>query len=238
MFDDDKFSKTRFLIENLKKMTIDEYGHVIHKAFEYITEMGLDGDYLEFGSYSGYTMTWAYKAARKCGLNDMSFYAFDSFQGIPETTGIDNEFQEFKPGEFACTEKEFIKDIKRGGVDISRVTTIPGWFDMSLTEELGKKLPIKSAAVILIDCDIYASTVPVLKFICDYLVDGTVILFDDWHCFKSDPDKGEQRACREWLSRHPNIKLTQYKAFEGFGQSFIVKVAANKLKSIQSDANI
>ncbi|MCX7747699.1 MAG: class I SAM-dependent methyltransferase [Clostridia bacterium] len=219
---DDKFSRTRIILENLKKLSVDEFGSGMIKAFEFVSEMKLEGDYLEFGCFGGYTMTWAYKAAKRCDMNKIKFYGFDSFEGLPDIKGVDADIPEFKKGEFSSSEKEFYKDLRRGGVDISRVTTIAGWYDKVLTEELRSKLPLKEAAVVLVDCDLYISTVPVLEFISPYLVEGTVILFDDWHCFKSSPEHGEQKAVREWLERHKDIKLSPYLPFEAFGQSFIV----------------
>jgi|LSQX01.1.fsa_nt_gb hypothetical protein len=218
---DDKFSRVRVILDNIKKLGVDEFGSIMYKVFEYASEMKLQGDYLEFGCFGGYTMTWAYKAAMRCDMRSIKFYGFDSFEGLPDIQGVDAQYPEFKQGEFSSTEKEFYKDLKRGGVDISRVTTIAGWYDKTLNEELQKKLPVKEAAVILVDCDLYASTVPVLEFMTKYIVDGTVILFDDWNCFRSSPEHGEQRACREWLERHKDITLTQYLPFEAFGQCFI-----------------
>jgi len=209
-------------MENIKKLGVDEFGSIMLKVFEYASEMKLEGDYLEFGCFGGYTMTWAYKASKTFGMKDIKFYGFDSFEGLPEIKGVDAEYPEFKKGEFSTTEKQFYKDLKRGGVDISRVQTIPGWYDHTLNEELQNKLLVKEASVILIDCDLYSSSVPVLEFITKYLVDGTVILFDDWNCFRSSPEHGEQKAVREWLERHKDITMTKYLPFEAFGQSFIV----------------
>ncbi|WP_207659273.1 TylF/MycF/NovP-related O-methyltransferase [Anaerobacterium chartisolvens] len=218
---DDKFSTLRCIIDNIKRLGVDEFGSIMLKVFEYASEMKLKGDYLEFGCFGGYTMTWAYKAAKAFGMKDIKFYGFDSFEGLPEIKGVDAEYPEFKGGEFCSTEKQFYKDLKRGGVDISRVVTIPGWYDGTLSDELSERLAVKEAAVILVDCDLYCSTVPVLEFITKYIADGTVILFDDWNCFRSSPEHGEQRAVREWLERYKDITMTKYLPFEAFGQSFI-----------------
>ncbi len=220
--DNDKFSRFRCIIENIKKLGVDEYGNVMLKVFEYVSEMKIEGDYLEFGCFGGYTMTWAYKAAKYFNMKDIKFYGFDSFEGLPKIQGVDAEYPEFKQGEFSTSEEQFYKDLKRGKVDTSRVVTIPGWYDVTLNEQLYKKLPIKEASVILVDCDLYSSTVPVLEFITNYVVDGTVILFDDWNCFRSSPEHGEQKAVKEWLENHRDITMTKYLPFEAFGQSFII----------------
>lgn len=54
-------------------------------------------------------------------------------------------------------------------------------------------------------------------------------MFDDWFCYKGDPEKGEQRATREWLEKNPNIKNLPYKQNSNVGTSFIVHIAQDKL---------
>lgn len=221
--DEDRYNPLRTMLLNLRNLAMDEHAEVIFKAFDYVMEMGIRGDYLEFGCFSGKTMTLAFKAAKKCRLDETRFYAFDSFSGLPEVWGVDAEVPQFRSGQYCTSESEFRRDLAQGGVDLSTVTTIPGWYEETLCEELRRRLPIRTAAVVMIDCDLYISTVPVLDFITPYLTDGTVLLFDDWYCFKSSPHRGEQRATSEWLTRHRDVRLIPYLApFEGYGQAFIV----------------
>ena len=49
-------------------------------------------------------------------------------------------------------------------------------------------------------------------------------MFDDWFCFHGRPDKGEQRACREWLDANPQISLVPYRDFHWAGRSFLVNL--------------
>ncbi len=64
---------------------------------------------------------------------------------------------------------------------------------------------------------------PVLDFIKPRLSLGSVLLFDDWYTFRASPEKGEMRACREWLDRNSSLKLVQWRAFHFAGQAFIVQ---------------
>jgi len=68
----------------------------------------------------------------------------------------------------------------------------------------------------------YESTKTVLSFITPFLQNGTVMLFDDWLCYRADPEKGEQRAVYEWLNDNANIELIPYRSYANVGQSFIV----------------
>ena len=105
---------------------------------------------------------------------------------------------------------------------MERVRVIPGWYKDTLKQETKQELDIKSAAVIYVDCDLYESTVPVLDFVTDYVIDGTVLIFDDWFCFRGNPNRGEQRAFNEWLENNPNIKVTEFHKVGWHGNSFII----------------
>jgi len=221
---EDRYSNLRMLKENMARVFRDGHADMYYQAFDYIDEMKLEGDYLEFGCFSGKTMTCAYKYANKVGLDKTRFYAFDSFEGLPELGNTDLEIPEFQKGEFKSTEQQFFKDLKQNRVDTSKVTTIKGWFHETLSKETQDKLSIRNAAVVMVDCDIYESTVPILDFIVPYLVTGTVLLFDDWFCFCASDDHGERKAVKEWLQKNSQIKLVPYLPFEGYGQSFIVNI--------------
>lgn len=181
------------------------------------------GDYLEFGVYQGRAFIEAYNLAKELGYDDMHFYAFDSFEGLPEVRGQDAKYKHFHKGQYSCSEEEFISIIEAAGLDLNRTTTIKGFFDDSLTNELRLELLIKRAAIVWIDCDIYESTVPVLDFITDIITSGTFIAFDDWFSFGADPYAGEIRATREWLEKNKDITLEHYKDFGTSGRIFLVQ---------------
>ena len=82
---------------------------------------------------------------------------------------------------------------------------------------------MKRIAMTGIDCDLYEATLPVLDFITPYLAVGTVIVFDDWRCFRNHPDFGEQRACREWLESNKQIQLAELFAYGCCGMVFTVR---------------
>jgi O-methyltransferase len=192
-------------------------------AMEFATHSKLNGDYLEFGVNKGESFIAAFHFARRSGLNAMNFYAFDSFRGLPEIKGIDAEgFAHFREGAFACDMDQFRSIIASNGVALDRVNLVPGWYDEVLNEQTKGKLPLSSAAVIWVDCDLYESTVPVLDFITGYIQDGTIIIFDDWFSFRGDPNRGEQKAFAEWLANNPQIRATEFHKFDWKGSSFIL----------------
>ncbi|MDQ4144930.1 MAG: class I SAM-dependent methyltransferase [Actinomycetota bacterium] len=196
---------------------------VLSTAMDFAKWSQLEGDYLEFGVYSGTRLSSAFHLARRNGLRDMRFYAFDSFQGLPEIRGVDAQgFQQFRQGEYACDLGTFRSRLGSMHVDLAKVEIVVGWYDDVLNDDAKQRLPLKAASIIWVDCDLYESTVSVLAFVEDYIQDGTVLIFDDWFCFRGDPDRGEQRAFREWLERNPHITASEFHKFGWHGNSFIL----------------
>lgn len=197
---------------------------MLKTAKDFIAAAKLEGDYLEFGVFEGKIFISAYHFIKKLKLkNPIQFYAFDSFKGLPEVRGIDaDENKSFHKAQYSADENRFKKNIRNKGVDLKRVSVISGFYNETLNQATKEKLPIKKASIVWIDCDLYESTVPVLNFITDYIQDGTILIFDDWFCFKGNPNKGEQKAFREWLKKNNQIYATQFHKFGWHGNSFIM----------------
>lgn len=197
----------------------------IDKLADYLVGAQLPGDYYEFGVFKGQTFAYAAKLMQPLFPN-ARFIALDSFEGLPEPRGVDaeNEYTSgFHAGEFTSTEEEFRTNVAEAGADLSRVDIIKGWFDQTLAPGAPESAQRGKAAAAWIDCDLYESTVPVLNFLTTRLNIGSVLLFDDWRCFRNLPDRGEQRACAEWLARNPQIRLRPFVEFGFHGMSFTVE---------------
>ena len=135
---------------------------ITKKAMDFVWHNKVEGDYLEFGVAKGVSFIPAFHLAQMRGLRSMRFYAFDSFRGLPEIKGIDAQgFKHFKEGNYAVNHNNFIRIIKKKGVQLKRVIIVPGWFDETLADKNKQKLPLKKTAIVWIDCDLYESTVPV-----------------------------------------------------------------------------
>lgn len=196
---------------------------IIWFAMEFVRLGKVEGDYLEFGVAQGHSFVAAYHFAQHSSHHAMQFYAFDSFEGLPEITGVDKgDYQPFAKGEFAYDVPYFKNFISQRKVDLNKVHTVKGFYDNTLNETTKKSLKIKKASVVMVDSDLYESAVPVLNFVISYLQRGTIIIFDDWFCFRGDPNKGEERAFNEWLQRNPSIKVKEFRRYGPNGISFIV----------------
>jgi O-methyltransferase len=167
----------------------------------------LNGYYFEFGCHSGQTMRLAWRHSRH--LFSWDFVAFDSFEGLPDVEGID-VIEIFQKGKLTTSEDAFIHLMTSAGMPRDHLLTVKGFYEKSLTQDLTKALQPKKAVVIYIDCDLYASTVPVLEFVKDFLQVGTIIVFDDWFCYHGRPDRGEQRAFAEFCAKYPHLQFAPY----------------------------
>jgi len=191
------------------------------KCMKFIAVNRIEGDYLEFGIGEGTTFSLAYKHSRLQALK-MHLYGFDSFMGLPKPESVDVHPQ-CREGDYREAIEDFKKLLRSLHIRESEYTLVPGFYDESLTDATLRKLNLKKAAIVFIDCDLYKSTVPVLRFVSPLLQTGTIIAFDDWFTFNGDPERGEQLALKEFLEQNPKIRLTPYLGFGWHGRSFIVK---------------
>lgn len=174
---------------------------LVREALRRTNRLGILGDYYEFGIFRGSTLYNAYDEATRLGNTSMHFWGFDSFQGLPEVKGIDSNRDIFHRGDYECTLENVIIHLTDCGVDWSRIDLISGWFEESLKS--GPTDRMRKAAVILVDCDLYVSTVPVLDFILPLLQTGTVLIFDEYG--NLGENSGEALAHLEFSERYPEI---------------------------------
>jgi O-methyltransferase len=209
------------LIDRRSENRMTELG-IIAQAFEFAKINQVKGDYFEFGIWRGKTFSYAHKMRRRYGLPGVMLRGFDSFQGLPaheDTT--DNIWHK---GQFAATEAEVRRLLRKNGIGEREYTLVPGFYSESLNEALDAQLMGVSAAIVYIDCDLYESTARVLAFIKKYLVNGSVVCFDDYYNNRGAPDQGEQRGLQEFLATNRDVRFIPYFDYSPLGKSFIVRL--------------
>ena len=204
----------------------------ISSAMARLAAEGPAGDYYGFGLYRGYTFWHAQGAADGAGIEGMRFFGFDSFAGLPDVKGEDRRAGIFIPGDYACTREAVERELAVRGFDWSRGVLIEGYFDASLTESIKGDHRMGPAALVMIDCDLYQSTVPVLAFLADALQDGTIMLFDDWYCFGEAKDQGEPRAFNEFLTAHQEWRADDLMDFGIYGKAFVMHPSGGGLTGL------
>jgi len=195
---------------------------MLDQAFEFVTYNKIDGDYFEFGVWRGNSFCFAHRLKKKLGLN-MKMWAFDSFEGLPPTD--EEKYNTFKQGEYACSEPDFRNILRQHGIRNDEYQIVKGYYQDSLNQDQHQRMRGSHASIVYVDCDLYVSTKPVLDFLPPYLMDGTVICFDDYYCFRGSPEEGQQRAIREFLAENPCIHFTPYLDFAPVGKSFLVHIS-------------
>ena len=185
----------------------------------------IPGYYMEFGVLNGEGMIDAYRQFRGIFSH---FYGFDSFEGLPELSSDDQRAANLSPifhkGNFASMQYEFVRQaiLSSCRMEAEELSLIKGFYNESLPAFDKESLKVHGIPnVIYIDCDLYSSTLDVLRFIDDLIVTGTWILFDDYWFYRGSPHEGEQKAIREWTENHARIGLQPYCNFEGWGRAFI-----------------
>jgi hypothetical protein len=169
-------------------------------VFDFLKENNVEGDYLEFGCHRARTFRMALTEARKHNIEDMRFYAFDSFQGLPEPTSKPAIGRWHTGGALMTAEAEFNTLIEQHGLYPDKIRIRKGFYDKSLNEVGKQWIRNENARVALatIDCDLYESAQCVFPFIEEFLQEGSVIYLDDAFVgYKGNPSKGVAAAFEE-----------------------------------------
>jgi hypothetical protein len=132
---------------------------------------------LEFGVASGTTLRII--AAER---GDRRVLGFDSFEGLPEHWRLG-----FDAGAFAVPAPP----------DVGDAELVVGWFADVLPGFLAEHAgPV---TFLHVDCDLYSSTRTVLEHVGPRLVEGSVVLFDEYYNYPGW-QRHEHRAWTEWTA--------------------------------------
>jgi len=217
-----RFRTTRFFRSMQKIFSYSEREKVLKTCLEFVSFNKVKGDYLEFGVFEGDNFIKAILFSRNKDLENMKFFAFDSFEGLPNISGLDKKVEIFSKNQFSCNVNKFRNILQKKKIDLNKIEIIEGWFNKTLNQKLKRKLNIKKASVIFVDVDLYESCVPVMDFITDYIQDGTIIIFDDYFCYKGSNKLGVRKAFEDWLKKNKNITVTPYLQYDWMGKAFIL----------------
>ncbi len=217
-------------------LVLDGAQSALQAAVSHQARNRIAGNYAEFGVFRGRKLTDVYFIVSEQlelyrnlrinrfsdtvrNLSQMRFIGFDSFQGMPPATERVDEGL-LQPGDLSASLEEVQKALSAAGVDLSRVDLVPGFFEDSLPA-YKERIISSGIAIANVDCDFYSSARTVLQFLGDTLVEGGIIVFDDWFLFGGHPDRGEQKAFHEWLTANPQLRATEFMT-TGWSKSFII----------------
>ena len=199
---------------------LDFFGY----AFKALTFNGIDGDYFEFGCWMAKTFHSAYASSRK-HAHACHLYALDSFCGLPPSSLAIDDHPKWIAGSMSNGLDKFNALCQSRGIPKSAYTTVSGFYSESLSTPQAAALP-KNIAFAYVDCDLYTSTVDVLRFLGPRLKHGMILAFDDYYCWSATADSGERAAFMEFAAANPNWLFVPWLKMPWGGQSFVVFDAA------------
>ncbi|MEJ2612295.1 MAG: TylF/MycF/NovP-related O-methyltransferase [Candidatus Thiodiazotropha sp.] len=141
-------------------------------------------DYLEFGVFKGDSIRYFSELNQQSGSR---FVGFDTFEGLPE------DWVEFSR---TVKKETFTTEGHMPSVNDDRVSFVKGLFQDSLPGFLKTFKPDKQL-VIHNDSDLYSATLYVLTYMNNYLVPGTIIIFDEFYSVLD-----EFRALQDYTSAY------------------------------------
>lgn len=145
---------------------------------------------LEFGVDTGKSLKYIIQTAGK----SYDYFGFDSFIGLPEDWVVTKEGEHYG---YIVGHKG--RDFNNNGVipNIEGVKFYKGFFETTLPEYLSIA---ENIAFLHMDADLYSSTKEVLYALNDYIVPGTIIVFDEWvYKHSKEFDDHEAKAFYEWV---------------------------------------
>lgn len=219
----DQASKDDLVLSNQQMRQACKY-QFYRLCFDYIDENAIGGDYHEYGVHKARTFRMALSEARKHQLDQMEFFAFDSFQGLPMSST--HQHENWTQGALTTSEDSFRELVNEHGIYTDKVHCVPGFYGEVLTTEYAEDFLDNRNKISLatVDCDLYESAVPVFSFIENLIQVGTVIYIDDYFVgHRGSLDHGVPRAFEEFkaVSR---FKFIPFLPVGWWGQSFIVNL--------------
>lgn len=167
---------------------------VVLRCLEQSLNQTEKGAVVELGSYVGTTSLFISRYL-KLQKNPREFFVYDSFEGLPEKSSKDQSRagDQFRVGELSATKKQFILNYKKAGLPLPCIKK--GWFSDLAEADLPPEI-----AFAFLDGDYYDSIAISLQLIWPRLVEGAVVVVDD---YMNEALPGAARAVDEWLRTHP-----------------------------------
>jgi hypothetical protein len=194
----------QFIVEHMPETpAYDGRWEMLRESLKQVRVKGL---YCEFGVYQGATINFI------ASLTPETVHGFDSFEGLPE-----DWWGRARKGTFKVEGLPNVRD---------NVRLYKGWFSESLPRF--KAEHPEPMAFMHLDADLYSSTRDVLTVLCDRIVSGTVMQFDE---FFNTPEwrENEYKAFMEFVEKN-GIEF-EYLGYSTTSQQVAIKILGVRAKS-------
>ncbi len=205
------------IVHNLEKY------HSLKKVHYLSAIEDVEGDYLEFGVFTGSSFCHSIRCCKKLArLNpktlNTKFYGFDSFAGFG-TLAEDDKHSFYTDDNFATSLPTVSRRVQRVAGEI-KFQLVSGFFSDSLKDG-AKQLGIEKSRVIFIDSDTYSSANEALIFCIPTIQEGTFIVLDDYFSYRGSEDRGVTRAFSEFIAQS-KIKVRHVFTYGMGGAVYVV----------------
>jgi len=202
---------------------------MIKKALHFSSIEHVKGSYFEFGVFEGTSLLSAVRVHNTIihkksipfykEVYKRKFYGFDSFdEGFKYSDEIDDH-PFFEEGDFTSSYERCKKRLK----PYKNIELIKGYFEDTIAEKkCSEMFDGEKCAIIFIDCDLLHPSYLALEFVSSSLVEGSVVILDDYFAYKGDPEKGVCGAWNRFLNEHKEIKAQPFHQYGYTGMSFII----------------
>jgi O-methyltransferase len=180
--------------------------YYILKKVHYLSAIeDLDGDYLEFGVFTGSSFCHSMRCVHALKLiapklAATRFFGFDSFVGFGALE--ENDKHPFYTDENFETSLQVVAERVNKVARGLSYKLVPGFFNESL-QTGAASIGITKARIIFIDSDTYSSARDALAFSLPTVQAGTFIVLDDYYSYKGSSERGVAAAFSEFLAAGP-----------------------------------
>ncbi|WUS38328.1 TylF/MycF family methyltransferase [Kitasatospora sp. NBC_01250] len=197
-------------LEDLREWLLREHGETVdpdrlrfvRAEVERIVAEGVPGAVVELGCFRGAMTLWIRSILDALG-DDRPVHAFDSFQGLPDSTEEDEIVMPL--GAMSASQAEVLATFAERGK--TPPLMYPGWFEDTLPTQLPEQI-----AFGYLDGDLYSSTVVSLAECVPRLALGGAVLFDDYADPEANPltvvkFPGVKTACDEYFGSPSPVEV-------------------------------
>lgn len=161
----------------------------------------LEGDYLEFGVFTGSSLTHSIRCSRKMegiypAVSECRFFGYDSFEGFGDLAQ-DDKHPFYTDENFATSYTSVNRRVKAVAGSYG-YRLVKGFFSETLKDGAAAH-GISKSRIIFIDSDTYSSSKEALTYALPTVQKGTYIILDDFFSYKGAKFKGVARAFDEFL---------------------------------------
>ena len=187
-------------------MTSIERLNGLCEAVRYLRQAGIEGDFVECGVWRGGSMMAIAKMCLKLGDTSRQLHLFDTFEGMSEPTDVDISIHGEAADHLLATQSmddatsvwcfSGLDEVK-SNMAMTNYPAVQVHFHVGKVEDtLPADAPPK-IALLRLDTDWYESTRHEMEHLFPRLVDGGVLIVDDYGHWE-----GARRAVDEYLDKH------------------------------------